>query len=80
MNKTYRAVMGAFPSGRFPTLRDIYFTSEPEASALWVVQDLVAKENWKLHKVLHALRLLDVMLTCAREIASCSATQVEVQL
>jgi hypothetical protein len=57
MNKTYRAVMGAFPYGMFPTLRDIYFTSEPESSALWVVQDLVAKESWKLRKVRSASNL-----------------------
>jgi hypothetical protein len=43
MNKTYRAVVGAFAKGMFPTLRDISFASEPEAWALYIVQDLVKK-------------------------------------
>jgi hypothetical protein len=51
MNKTYRAVMGAFPPGMFPTLRDVHFASEPESCALWVVQDLMLKKKWTLSEV-----------------------------
>ncbi|KAI9786203.1 MAG: hypothetical protein M1839_007613 [Geoglossum umbratile] len=45
MNKTFRAVVGAFPQGMFPTLRDISFTSEPEACALYTIQDLITNDR-----------------------------------
>jgi hypothetical protein len=45
MNKTYRAVIGAFPKAIFPTLRDISFTSEPEAWALYTVQDMLKNDH-----------------------------------
>lgn len=43
MNKTYRAVMGAFHSGMFPTLRNVSFASEPESWALYTIQDMLLK-------------------------------------
>ncbi|KAI9868849.1 MAG: hypothetical protein M1813_004700 [Trichoglossum hirsutum] len=48
INKTFRAVLGAFHGGMFPTLRDFYFTSEPEACALYTAQDLVKKDRCPL--------------------------------
>ncbi|KAI9777865.1 MAG: hypothetical protein M1839_008542 [Geoglossum umbratile] len=44
MNELFRAVVGAFPRGMFPTLRDIYFVPEPEACALYTIQDLTVKD------------------------------------
>jgi hypothetical protein len=51
MNKTFRAVMGAFPPGMFPTLRDVSFISEPEACALYTIQDMLKKNLTTLIKV-----------------------------
>jgi len=45
MNNLFRAVVGAFPEGMFPTLRDIYFVPEPEACALYIVQDLIMESH-----------------------------------
>jgi hypothetical protein len=36
MNKIYRAFVGAFPKRMFPSLQNTYFTSEPEACALYI--------------------------------------------
>ncbi|KAF2671475.1 hypothetical protein BT63DRAFT_453870 [Microthyrium microscopicum] len=44
-NKTYRAVRSAFSKVMFPTLRNVSFVSEPEASALTLVQDLLSKDR-----------------------------------
>jgi hypothetical protein len=44
-NKTYRAVRSAFSKTMFPTLRNVSFVSEPEASALTLVQDLLSKDR-----------------------------------
>ncbi|KUJ12158.1 uncharacterized protein LY89DRAFT_688619 [Mollisia scopiformis] len=43
MNKTFRAAMGAFHSGMFPTIRNVSFASEPESWALYTIQNLLAK-------------------------------------
>jgi hypothetical protein len=51
MNKTYRAVIGAFPVGMFPTLRDVHFASEPESCALWVAHDLLQQNKWNIAEV-----------------------------
>ncbi|KAI0127153.1 hypothetical protein BJ170DRAFT_363890 [Xylariales sp. AK1849] len=48
MNKTFRAVRGALPRRMFPTLRDISFTPEPEACALYTVQDLLVQDHFPL--------------------------------
>jgi hypothetical protein len=48
MNKTYRAVTGAFRKGMYPTLRDIYFSTEPEACALNTVSELLAQDRHSL--------------------------------
>ncbi len=37
--------MAAFPKGKFPTLRDVSLTSEPEACALYTILELRAKDN-----------------------------------
>ncbi|KAH6665783.1 hypothetical protein B0J14DRAFT_605889 [Halenospora varia] len=43
LNKLYQAVMGAFDPVTFPTIRHVYLVSEPEACALYTIQDSVAK-------------------------------------
>ena len=48
MNKTYRAVTGAFRNAMYPTLRDIYFSTEPEACALNTVSELLAQDRHSL--------------------------------
>jgi hypothetical protein len=46
LNKLYRATMGSFRKQLFPTRRNVYFISEPEACALFTVQQLIDnKEN-----------------------------------
>lgn len=45
LNKTYRAIMGAMPQGKFPKLRDVYMISEPEACALYTVRDMIDRER-----------------------------------
>jgi hypothetical protein len=45
MNKTFRAVAGAFHKGMFPKLRGISLTPEPEACALYTVQDMLMKDH-----------------------------------
>lgn len=57
MNKTYRAVMGAFHSGMFPKLRNVSFASEPESWALYTIQHLLQTG----HNV-----LIPVTILCAR--------------
>ncbi|KAF4625147.1 hypothetical protein G7Y89_g13022 [Cudoniella acicularis] len=44
-NKTFRAINGALSKNMFPTLRDIFSTSEPEACALYTVQDMLQKDH-----------------------------------
>ncbi|KAK5653400.1 hypothetical protein OQA88_8885 [Cercophora sp. LCS_1] len=41
LNKTYRAVTGAFSKKMFPTRRNIYLVPEPEACAVFTVQDML---------------------------------------
>ncbi|KAM5344569.1 hypothetical protein ACJ41O_013104 [Fusarium nematophilum] len=43
LNKLYRAAMGAFHKQLFPTIRNVYLISEPEACALFTVQQLIHK-------------------------------------
>ncbi|KAI9769806.1 MAG: hypothetical protein M1840_003800 [Geoglossum simile] len=45
INKTYRAVTYAFHRGMFPTLRNFYLTSEPEACALYTAQHLARNDR-----------------------------------
>jgi hypothetical protein len=45
MNKTFKAVRGAFSKELFPTREHIYAVSEPEACALFTAQDLIHKER-----------------------------------
>ncbi|KAK3386787.1 hypothetical protein B0H63DRAFT_140781 [Podospora didyma] len=42
INKTYRAVTAAFDKLMFPTRRNIYLVPEPEACAVFTVQDMIA--------------------------------------
>ena len=42
LNKLYRAAMGSFHKKMFPTRRDVYLVTEPEACALFTVQDLIS--------------------------------------
>jgi|HubBroStandDraft_4_1064222.scaffolds.fasta_scaffold2920041_1 hypothetical protein len=37
--------MGAFHRGMFPTLRNIFLISEPEACALYTIQDMLLKDR-----------------------------------
>jgi len=48
INKTYRAAMGAFDYFKFPTMRNIFLCPEPEACAVFTVQDMVANGQEKL--------------------------------
>ncbi|KAK3343427.1 hypothetical protein B0T25DRAFT_464384 [Lasiosphaeria hispida] len=41
LNKTFRATMGAFNKKIFPTRRNIYLVPEPEACAVFTVQDMI---------------------------------------
>ncbi|KAH8656646.1 hypothetical protein BGZ60DRAFT_567767 [Tricladium varicosporioides] len=43
LNKTYQVVLGAFNHHLFPRRRHIYLVSEPEACALYILQDSIAK-------------------------------------
>ena len=45
MNKTYRASVAALPKEMFPTLRDVYLVPEPEACALYTVQEMIKKDR-----------------------------------
>ncbi|KAM6530471.1 hypothetical protein FALCPG4_008599 [Fusarium falciforme] len=45
LNKLYRAAMGAFHKQMFPTLRNVYFVPEPEACALFTVQQLIRNKE-----------------------------------
>ncbi|KAI8665736.1 hypothetical protein NCS56_01010700 [Fusarium sp. Ph1] len=45
LNKLYRAAMGAFHKQMFPTLRHVYFVPEPEACALFTVQQLIRNKE-----------------------------------
>lgn len=45
MNRLYRAAMGAFHKQMFPTLRNVYFVPEPEACALFTVQQLIRSKE-----------------------------------
>jgi hypothetical protein len=38
-NKTFKAVEGAFKGAKIPLVRNIFLCSEPEACALYTVQD-----------------------------------------
>jgi hypothetical protein len=38
MNKTFRAIRGAFSQARFPKIRDFFCVSEPEACAHYTFQ------------------------------------------
>ncbi|KAF2813601.1 uncharacterized protein BDZ99DRAFT_568759 [Mytilinidion resinicola] len=82
MNKTFRAITGAFQKGMFKTLRDIYFSTEPEACALNTIQELLAADHHCLvedlasYKVeqLHPLKLK----ACGGISGTkCGATQVD---
>ncbi|KAK4161201.1 hypothetical protein QBC43DRAFT_244237 [Cladorrhinum sp. PSN259] len=42
LNKTFRAVTSAFSTKLFKTRRNIYFVSEPEACAVFTLQDMIA--------------------------------------
>ena len=42
LNRTFRAVTGAFNHKMFKTRRDIYFVPEPEACAVFTLQDMIA--------------------------------------
>ncbi|KAK0705690.1 hypothetical protein B0H67DRAFT_389369 [Lasiosphaeris hirsuta] len=41
LNKTFRATMGAFHKKMFPTRRNVYLVPEPEACAVFTVQDMI---------------------------------------
>lgn len=43
----------------FPTLRDIFFTSEPEACALYTVQDMLMKDRNSLIPVSISIVLIE---------------------
>ncbi|RSM12109.1 hypothetical protein CEP52_002587 [Fusarium oligoseptatum] len=45
LNRLYRAAMGAFHKQMFPTLRNVYFVPEPEACALFTVQQLIRSKE-----------------------------------
>ncbi|KAF2866044.1 hypothetical protein BDV95DRAFT_584773 [Massariosphaeria phaeospora] len=45
VNKTYRAVMAAFPKLMYGNVRDVYMTTEPEACALYTVTELLAEQH-----------------------------------
>lgn len=45
LNKLYRASMGAFHKQMFPTRRNIYLVPEPEACALFTIQDLISSNE-----------------------------------
>ncbi|KAL2679377.1 hypothetical protein Neosp_010151 [[Neocosmospora] mangrovei] len=45
LNKLYRAATGAFHKQMFPTLRHVYFVPEPEACALFTVQQLIRNKE-----------------------------------
>ncbi|KAK3311887.1 hypothetical protein B0H66DRAFT_486708 [Apodospora peruviana] len=42
LNKTFRAVVRSFSKRMFPTRRNIYLVPEPEACAVFTVQDMIA--------------------------------------
>jgi hypothetical protein len=56
MNTTYRAVVAAFPNSMFPTLQRVFFTSEPEACALYTIEDL--EKQKLLDRLVEVSRLL----------------------
>ncbi|KAF2473741.1 uncharacterized protein BDR25DRAFT_341026 [Lindgomyces ingoldianus] len=48
LNKTYRAVMAAFPKRMYGGLRHVYMTTEPEACSTYTVQELLNNRTNKL--------------------------------
>lgn len=56
--------MGAFPPTMFPTFRDVYLTSEPEASALNIVQGMLKEDRHPLIRV----RLSTTIIRCDPEL------------
>jgi hypothetical protein len=65
INATIKAIRGAFHGGRFPNIRDFYIVSEPEACALYTIQDMINKSHdnvvpvssifvhWRISKVIN---------------------------
>ncbi len=65
MNKTIRAVRAAFNRDMFPTLGNIYTTSEPEAAATAIIQDMIARKTNSLYAVCQlTLQMIDTDEPC----------------